>query len=161
MKILNVQGQEVLVDDEDYDHVAGLPWYISHSAKKSYGYVVYATKRDPKTHKQKRIRMHRLIMNETSPKVFIDHINHNTQDNRKRNLRRCTRQQNGFNRKKNKNMTSTYKGVCWSKGHKKWVSCIKLDGKNIYIGHYDSEIEAHEAYKLKAIELFGEFARFG
>ena len=43
--------------------------------------------------------------------------------------------------------TSKYNGVSWNKNANKWMSCIKINGKNKYLGYFTSEEEAHEAYQ--------------
>lgn len=101
--------------------------------------------------------MHRYIMN---PKNYqeIDHINHDTLDNRKSNLRIVTHAQNCMNRKKRKG-TSKYKGVSWDKERNKWVSKAQLNYKTIYIGGFENEIDAAKAYDKKSLEIFGEYAK--
>ena len=90
----------------------------------------------------------------------IDHINRNPSDNRIENLRECTQSQNCMNsRKKRKGFSSKYKGVCWYKPSKKWQAVIQLNKKQIYLGRFDTKIEAAKVYDEKAIELFGEFAK--
>lgn len=101
--------------------------------------------------------MHREIMD--VPKHLVcDHINHNGLDNRKNNLRTCTRQQNTHNQKPRKKGTSKYKGVDWNKRQKKWRARIYYRGKCHYLGYFNNEIDAALTYDKKAKELFGEFA---
>ena len=85
------KGYEAIVDNEDYDELMKYKWSISIS-KSSGPYASNDTVG----------LMHRLIM-KAKPHEFVDHTYHNTLDNRKQNLRICTRSQNGANRKgKNK-----------------------------------------------------------
>ena len=96
----------------------------------------------------------------------VDHINGNTLDNRKENLRLCTNQQNAMHRGKTKNNKSGYKGVRYMKKKKgminehskPWQAQIYLNQKQIYLGCYKTPEEAARAYDKKAIELFGEYA---
>jgi hypothetical protein len=76
----------------------------------------------------------------------IDHINGNRYDNRICNLRSVTRQQNQWNRK-------TAKGYTWHKNNKKWESAIKVNKKRIYLGSFNTEEEARNAY-LQAKEIY-------
>ena len=102
--------------------------------------------------------MHRLIIN-VPQEMQTDHINRNGLDNRRENLRICTQMQNNQNCKPHKNSSSIFKGVHWSKWTRKWMASIMQDYKNMYLGYYDSEIEAAKTYDRKAKELFGKFAR--
>lgn len=103
-------------------------------------------------------RLAHLYMTGNFPENFIDHINHIRDDNRWTNLRAATNSQNQANRVKQKNNKAGYKGVCWHKSTKKWRAKIVHMNKSIYIGYYTTREEASEAYKKKAIELFGEFS---
>ncbi len=85
-----------------------------------------------------------------------DHINHNTLDNRIRNLRACSCHENNCNRLSRKNTSSQFKGV-WKSG-KKWEAGIRNHGKRIYLGRYTVEADAAKAYDDKAVELFRDFA---
>ena len=107
--------------------------------------------------KGRTIYMHREIMDSPNG-MEIDHINGNGLDNRKINLRVCTRSQNRQNSRKRTAKSSPFKGVDWYKRDLKWRARIKIKGLEIYLGVFESEIEAAEAYDKKAIELFGEFA---
>ena len=55
-------------------------------------------------------------------------------------------------------LTSQYRGVCWSKVSKKWKAQITHGGKQMYLGSFDNEYEAALAYDCKATELKGERA---
>ena len=105
----------------------------------------------------KDVLMHRLIMDPPVGMV-VDHINHDTLDNRESNLRICTRQQNGWNSVKHCHaMTSSFKGVYYHKQNKKWCSEIRTSEGQISKSH-SSEIEAAKWYDEKALKYFGEFA---
>ncbi len=101
--------------------------------------------------------MHNLIIN-TPDGMEADHINGNTLDNRRSNLRICTRGQNQRNRRGNLNGTSKYKGVSFKNENKKWVAQIGFK-KNMFIGYYKTEIEAALAYNEAAKKYHGKFAR--
>jgi hypothetical protein len=101
--------------------------------------------------------MHREII-DAAPSLFCDHINHNTLDNRRCNLRLCTAAQNARNRLPGDNCTSSYKGVFWKKEKKKWCAKIRYNGEHIHLGYFDYEQDAAIAYDDMAIELFGPFA---
>jgi len=90
--------------------------------------------------------------------MVVDHINHNTLDNRRFNLRICTKGQNNMNRKPYIGKSSQYKGVIWAKHIKKWTSKIEKDTIVHHLGTFDREEDAARAYNKKAKELFKEFA---
>jgi hypothetical protein len=144
------QGKFAKLDSEDYDIIKNYSWYYSNG----YAYTNITLPND----KQTTLRMHRLIMGLTDPKIQCDHINHDELDNRRINLRQCTNQENNRNRNCNKNSTSKYKGVCWYKRDNKWRSSIKFNNKQIHLGYFYDENEAAIAYNNKSKELFGEFA---
>lgn len=101
---------------------------------------------------------HRLAwvhMHGSIPKgLTIDHINECKYDNKISNLRLATDQQNKHNViNLNKNNTSGFAGVSWSKPAGKWVANIKLDDRRIYLGAYDNPEEAGEAYIKAKKEL--------
>lgn len=90
----------------------------------------------------------------------IDHIDGNGLNNDIENLRAANHGQNQRNKGTQKNNTSGFKGVSWNKKAQKWQAFIKLDGKQRYLGYFDTPDAAHEAYKAAATKLHQEFARF-
>jgi hypothetical protein len=106
----------------------------------------------------KRTRMHRLILN-IDDSLLVDHINHNTLDNRLINLRQCTRTTNAQNSiKKDYKCTSKFKGVNYRKDRKYWRAYITVNKKTINLGIFSIEKEAAKAYNEAASRYFGEFA---
>ena len=91
--------------------------------------------------------------------LFIDHIDNNRANNDILNLRLCTTQENAFNRGKQSNNKSGYKGVCWHKQKAKWVAQIKIDGRNKFLGFFVDPTEAYEKYCEVAIERYGDFCQ--
>lgn len=101
--------------------------------------------------------MHRFITN--APKELeVDHINGNRLDNRKENLRICTKSQNLRNQHKTCG-SSKYKGVSWRVRANKWESRIYVDGKKLFLGLYSDEEDAAKAYDKAAIQHYKEFAK--
>ena len=95
--------------------------------------------------------MHRMLL-EPGVSEEVDHKNLDKLDNRRQNLRLCTRSQNNANRPS----ANRYKGVRWSKNA--WQSEIKKDREYIYLGRFKTAVMAARKYDEKALELFGEFA---
>lgn len=79
------------------------------------------------------------------------------------NVRKASRKENSFNRKKNTHYkgrptSSKFKGVCFFKATGKWRALIMKGGKSIFLGSFNNEIDAARAYNKAAIEQHGEFA---
>jgi hypothetical protein len=95
---------------------------------------------------------------DTPGHLVCDHINRHGLDNRKKNLRNCTKGENNLNQGGERNSASKYKGVYWKKDTKKWAACIKKGGKRKHLGYFDDEAEAAKAYDDAARRLHGQFA---
>jgi hypothetical protein len=139
-------NEEFYFDKEDYDKIKDYCWCASITKG-----VKRLSTRNPKT--KKIIRMHILLGYKN-----YDHIDKNELNNVKSNLRRCTHQQNDFNRGLYKNNTSGITGVYWNKKSNKWVASIMIDGKTKYLGLFIDKKEAIKT-RLKAEQIyFKEFS---
>lgn len=151
------KGYVALVDDEDYPALIKFKWYANESKRKNNRIVVYAERStwDGKLKKRYNYSMHRDLI---KTPLQVDHKDGNGLNNQRNNLRPATRAQQQANSISTKG-TSKYKGVIWHSQCKKWVARIKYNFKTIYIGIFNQEADAAQAYNFKAEELFGEFAR--
>ena len=113
---------------------------------------VYFQKRLPG---YKLVELHRWIMNPPK-KMYVDHINHDTQDNRKCNLRICLNRDNLRNGKLRPNNISGFTGVHLRKNKTKnrWVAKIRVNYKHIQLGTFDTFEEAVEARKKGQVKYW-------
>lgn len=152
IKLLN--GRVALVDNEDYSKVKQYKWrflYNNFKKDKDSGYAVSGFRPI--------ILMHRLIL-ETPVGLFTDHINNNKLDNRRKNLRIVTRQQNATNRLKfkNKSTSSIFKGVSKEKEQDVYRVSVVVEKKIVKINGFKNEHYAALAYDLWANDLYGQYA---
>jgi len=110
----------------------------------------------------------RLIM-DAPVNMEVDHINHDTLDNRRCNLRVCTRSENRRNGRKQRQSNGRFKCVVYhpakkynpnSSEAKPWRAYTRVMGKRIWLGYYATDIDAAMAYNRYAAKEFGEFACF-
>jgi hypothetical protein len=154
-KITLTKGKYAKVDPDDYYRLSEYKWRISKDYGKFYA-IRTGRKQDGKGRKV--IRMHREVA-KTPDGLECDHINGDSLDNRKANLRSATRLQNSWNRSKSsKPGYSKYKGVTFDKKMQKWFAQIRVRGKHISLGRFEDEIEAAKAYDKAAKKHFGDFA---
>lgn len=157
-KIKLTQDYEALVDDTDFERVSEHKWYAKVERRADCSVRVYAVRNVPREGGgQMTQRLHRFIMDAPTD-VQMDHINGDGLDNRRENLRVCTRSENQRNMRP-RGGYSQYKGVTLFKRDAKWVARIWFDGKKIYLGKFDDEKAAAMAYDSAATNFFGPFAR--
>ncbi|UCD51523.1 MAG: HNH endonuclease [Phycisphaerales bacterium] len=142
------KGKFALVDAADYEWLSRYKWTASCKGDKCYAY---------RKDKGRHVLMHRLIM-QAPPGLVVDHIDGNSCNNRRHNLRVCTQAQNCRNARPRVG-TSGFKGVRAQNTPGRFVAEITFEGRHDYIGSFTDEIEAAIAYDLRAIVLFAEFAR--
>lgn len=137
----------VLVDDRDIGLLSQHDWAVNG------GYL----KRRPIG----KDLFHRMVMQPPAGMV-VDHINGNSLDNRRANLRVCTPAENSRNRRLGKNSRTGVKGV-YLDGRKDrrslYVAEIKFDHRKYWLGRYETREEAASAYRIASEILHGEYAR--
>jgi hypothetical protein len=147
-----------VIDEEDFPLVNPYSWCTKKGSTKRY-VDTYLGKDE--NGKQKHQVMHRMITD--APKgMLVDHKNGNTYDNRRANLRVCTSRQNNVNRGgPQKGNRHGFKGI-WQKNDqkriKRWIGAVRVDGKMIYTGYYETPEEAASARDALAVTHYGEFA---
>jgi hypothetical protein len=148
------QDKVAIVDDADYGWLSQWKWRAHKMGK-----FCYAVRSTYIEQKRGSVSMHRQVLGLLPGDGFeADHINHDTLDNQRSNLRRATKSQNHQNQYGQITARSQFKGLYWHPGIKKWRARIKHNYKYIQIGYFKEEIEAAKAYDNAAKELHGEFA---
>jgi hypothetical protein len=150
------QNQISLIDDEDLELVSRYRWYAYLCPDTKSFYAATNIRKPDGARTQ--IKMHRLIMDAKEGQQ-VDHIHHLTLDNRKSQLRLCTKNQNQHNAVKRADNTSGYKGVDFRKTLNKWRARIMLNGKSKQIGLFTTPELANEACIAAREELHGDFSR--
>ena len=148
------QSQVTVVDAEDYEALAGFKWFADRD--RSGFYAVRKAKRDADGRRHT-VFLHRVITSAPMG-IMVDHINRDTLDNRRANLRLCSNAENQRNRTSTRGSSSAFLGVSWKTRDRKWQACLTINGSTKYLGHFICEMEAARAYDAAAIYYFGEFA---
>lgn len=155
-KIKLTQNKFALVDDVDYEWLNQFKWYTLRD-----GHTFYA--RCKKNGKE--VQMHREILElKKGNNKQTDHIDGNGLNNQRDNLRVCTKQENQRNQRPVRGGSSKFKGVYLSKSYPKygiksvWRANIGKDGKAIFLGGFENEIDAAKAYDGATLKYFGKFA---
>lgn len=147
----NFGGFRVLVDETDAAFVRSHWWSIT-GKKSRTPYAITAIN-------GKTTSMHRLIMG-VSARQKVDHINNDSLDNRRSNLRPCSPSQNTWNARKCKSSTSRFKGV-YKVGKRKNSFEVELvrGGTRYQLGRFFDEVAAAICWDIATVALSGEFAR--
>lgn len=146
------RGKYAIIDAEDKCLTSKYKW--------SYNRNNYATASIRKgVNDYSTVYMHRLICGlKRGDGLIVDHINGNGLDNRKSNLRICSKTQNQQNQKPRHTAISKYKGVGFYKRDLKWRARVIHNKKDIELGKFDNEISAALAYDEAAEKYHKEFA---
>lgn len=144
-------NKEFYFDLEDYDKIKDYCWFETNT-----GYIQANIKNGNKVDGRGFIKLHRLITNNQFK--YVDHKNRNKADNRKENLRKCSRSQNGMNRDIYSNNKTGVTGVYYRKDNGKYSALIKDNGRQICIGTFTNKEDAIKARLKAEIQYYGEFA---
>jgi hypothetical protein len=150
------QDRVTIVDQELCDKLNSVRWCASFAPCINGFYATRGTS-GPRG-RSVTIRMHDLIMKPRRG-YEIDHINGNTLDNRRCNLREVTKRQSALNRKVRRDNTSGVSGVQLNKKTKKWMSFISIDGMWKYLGSRPTFEEAVEVRRAAEFKYYGDYMR--
>jgi HNH endonuclease len=150
------QGKVALIDEADKRLIDSHRWYANKSPS---GYYALCSVYRPDG-VQTKLSMHRLIMG-IPDGLRVDHINGDTLDNRRANLRLATRGQNRVNGKCPRDSRSQLKGVQArvNAGRLRYRVRLRIDGRLCHIGYFDTPEEAARAWDEMARTVHGPYAR--
>ena len=127
----------------------------------NWGYLQVVLRKNCAT---KTFKVHRLVaetfIENPLSKRCVDHIDGNKRNNTIENLRWASDSENQMNAiKKQRNASSTHKGVSFHKASNKWVAYVQVGKARKHLGDFTDERDAAEAYNAAAIEHYGVFAK--
>lgn len=138
----NGKTVSVRVDPDQEDVLKRFRWHPDFDKSTGKYYI-----------RSSRHKMHRFIMKVSDPLCIVDHINRDTTDNRKENLRAGSTRLNLCNRKDN---TSGFPGVFWHKRDKYWFAQIMMNGKKVWLGSSREKERAIGLLHSRTGDLFGD-----
>lgn len=144
-------GEQVKVDDHIFPMVKGMSWCLNN---RGYPHAYIKCDEYPegcvrKLHQiVKAIDQGACLCDTTYAdyNLHINHINHDKLDARLENLEIISSERNSQMQEKKSTHSSQFRGVSWHKARNKWQTQIKINGKRIHLGRFDSEEEAAQAY---------------
>lgn len=146
-RIFLTRGMEAIVDDDVYLKVARFKWFalkcgnLYYAKNNTYG------------------SLHRYIFALDGVDISglcVDHIDHNTLNNLRSNLRVVNKRENSRNAVRNVEKHSRYVGVCKAKHVDRWTSKLKVGNKTIHLGYYETAELAGLAYDRAVLFFYGE-----
>jgi len=150
-----LNGKEFYFDLEDYDLIKNYCWDLHSDTNNSYIRAYSHTENN--IHKY--IFLHNLVSNNLNSNLVVDHIDGNTMNNRKYNIRICKQIYNIKNLKLYKTNKSGTKGVYYSKKTNKWIANIQCNKNKIHLGSFENIDDAIKVRKEAEIKYFGEYNR--
>lgn len=153
-EIVLSQGKVALVDDEDFEWLSQWKWSAHRPNPNRY----YAIRQLEKT--RIGLKMHRVILGlDYGDKRQGDHINGDSLDNRRANLRIALPIENARNCRMHSNNSSGFNGVSFHRNRNKWLAQYSHDRIRTHIGYFVSKVDAAQAFMFVTYLHYGEFSR--
>lgn len=143
-------GDTFVIDSNMLDRIKSVKFYLGGKGANSDGHYVIDQNGRP---------LHDYLF-EHRQGYEIDHINLDTLDNRRCNIRYCTHQQNQMNQPLQKNNTSGVSGVSYYPPRHKFRARIKINQQEIHLGYYDTFEDAVKARNVGMLCMFGQYGRY-
>lgn len=143
------RGQFAIVDSDDYEMLSSHKWRADWDETLQSFYALRSKTRGIAGQpRQVTVRMHRVVMGlQHGDRRHVDHVNHNTLDNRKANLRVVSCAQNQHNNRIRRDNSTGRRGVSWHRRFGKYHARIVINGKAIHLGWFDDLENASMAYE--------------
>ena len=143
------RGKNAKIDSADYQRGSAFPWHFN-----GRGYAVRKAWVPGGRGLRVNVFLHRFLL-DAPQHLGVDHVNGDTLDNRRSNLRLATQSQNLANRRVRRN-ASGFRGVY--RHGSRWQAQIKQNGKQKHLGMFAKKLDAAKAYNRAARTAFGSFA---
>lgn len=150
MQLTTKNNVRFTISEDDYERVSKLEWV---ARKTKYGYIIISS------HGPDGQRNLARFITLPGPGLCVDHIDHNTLNNYRSNLRICTHAQNNINRNKSSQTKNNFKGVTYRKSDRIFMARIKVNNIAHNLGHYKDPIKAAQVYDYYAYTTWKEFAQ--
>lgn len=132
------KGQVTLVDATDFDWLNQFKWCAQWNPCTRSFYAMRKIQRHTSL-------MHRVILGlQRGQRLTGDHVNHDTLDNRRINLRACTYSQNMQNMRLRRDSRSGFQGVTWHQNMRLWQARKTINGVQVHLGYRSQPAEARK-----------------
>jgi hypothetical protein len=151
------QGQVALVSEEDFEELSQFKWHAQWCSDTRSHYAVRKIRLPDGRRTQESIAR-RVLRLSYGDKRIADHINHDTLNNTRENLRIChTRSDSNANRRRQCNNKSGFKNVHWNKQKRRFHAHVYHNGGDHFLGYFSTAGAAAMAAATAGEQLHGTF----